>query len=174
MEKKFYYFYQDLIKKGVFELLREFNKINNKDWVLLISSYENNEYLKAKEEFKENKNIIFYGESNFEIKEKLYSISDFFILPSYSENFGLVIMEALSYSCPVITTKFTPWLHIKNSSGLLISDIKIDLFNTLNTLFSLSEKDILFFKSKCHYDLKDFLWKKVIKEYIELYKFVLT
>lgn len=161
-------------KKGVFELLREFNKINNQDWVLLISSYENNEYLKAKEEFKENKNIIFYGESDFEIKEKLYSISDFFILPSYSENFGLVIMEALSYSCPVITTKFTPWSHIKNNSGLLMSDIKIDLFNTLNTLFSLSEKDILLFKSKCHYDLKDFLWKKVIKEYIELYKFVLT
>ena len=172
--KKFYYFYQDLIKKGIFELLREFNRINNKDWVLLISSYENNEYLKAKEDLKENKNIIFYGESNFETKEKLYSISDFFILPSYSENFGLVIMEALSYSCPVITTKFTPWLHIKNSSGLLISDINNDLCNTLNTLFSLSEKDILSFKRKCHYDLKDFLWKKVIKEYIELYKFVLT
>ena len=67
--KKFYYFYQDLIKKGIFELLREFNRINNKDWVLLISSYENNEYLKAKEEFKENKNIIFYGESNFETKK---------------------------------------------------------------------------------------------------------
>ena len=83
-------------------------------------------------------------------------------------------MEALSYSCPVITTKFTPWLHIKNSSGLLISDINNDLCNTLNTLFSLSEKDILSFKRKCHYDLKDFLWKKVIKEYIELYKFVLT
>ncbi len=161
-------------KKGVFELLKEFSKINNKDWVLLISSYENNDYLKAKEEFKENKNIIFYGESNFEIKEKLYSISDFFILPSYSENFGLVIMESLSYSCPVITTKFTPWSHIKNSSGLLINDIKTDLSTTLNTLFSLSEKDILFFKSKCHKDLKDYLWKKVIKEYIELYKSILT
>ena len=83
-------------------------------------------------------------------------------------------MEALSYSCPVITTKFTPWLHIKNSSGLLISDINNDLCNTLNTLLVCLRKIFYLLREKCHYDLKDFLWKKVIKEYIELYKFVLT
>jgi glycosyltransferase involved in cell wall biosynthesis len=30
-------------------------------------------------------------------------------LPSYTENFGVVIAEALSQSVPVITTKGTPW-----------------------------------------------------------------
>ena len=161
-------------KKGVNELLREFSRINNKDWILLISSYENAEYLKAKREFAENTNIIFFGESNFEIKEKLYSISDFFILPSYSENFGLVIMEALSYSCPVITSKYTPWRHINNNSGIIINDIKNELSEALYTIFNLTDKDLLSFKNNCHYDLKDYLWKKVIKEYIELYKLVLT
>ena len=81
--------------------MREFNRINNKDWVLLISSYENNEYLKT-EEFKENKNIIFYGESNFETKEKLYSISDFFILQLF-ENWSC---DYERYHTTVITTKF--------------------------------------------------------------------
>ena len=160
-------------KKGIFELLKEFNKINNKDWILLISSYKNTDYLNAEKEFEKNKNIIFFGESDFKIKEKLYSVSDFFILPSYSENFGLVIMESLSYSCPVITTKFTPWAHINNNSGLIMSNINQDLNNKLNILFNLSDKDILNFKKNCHLDLKDFTWKKVIKEYIELYKFVL-
>ena len=160
-------------KKGIFELLKEFNKINNKDWILLISSYKNTDYLNAEKEFEKNKNIIFFGESDFKIKEKLYSVSDFFILPSYSENFGLVIMESLSYSCPVITTKFTPWAYINNNSGLIMSNINQDLNNKLNILFNLSDKDILNFKKNCHLDLKDFTWKKVIKEYIELYKFVL-
>ena len=82
-------------------------------------------------------------------------------------------MESLSYSCPVITTKFTPWAYINNNSGLIMSNINQDLNNKLNILFNLSDKDILNFKKNCHLDLKDFTWKKVIKEYIELYKFVL-
>ncbi len=32
-----------------------------------------------------------------------------FILPTYSENFGIVIAEALASGVPVITTKNTPW-----------------------------------------------------------------
>ena len=103
--------------------MREFNKINNKDWVLLISSYENNEYLKAKEDFKENKNIIFYGESNFEIKENyiasLISLYYQVILKI------LVLIMRRYHTLSSNYNKIYSWLHIKNSSGLLISDIKM-------------------------------------------------
>ncbi len=42
-------------------------------------------------------------------KVGLYHSSALFVLPSYSENFGMVIAEALSCGVPVITTEFTPW-----------------------------------------------------------------
>ena len=46
-----------------------------------------------------------YGEK----KWKLFREADVFILPTYSENFGIVVGEALACGTPVITTKGTPW-----------------------------------------------------------------
>ena len=42
-------------------------------------------------------------------KHALYGSADLFILPTYSENFGLSIAEALSHELPVLTTTGAPW-----------------------------------------------------------------
>ncbi|MGH1471283.1 MAG: glycosyltransferase [Cellvibrionaceae bacterium] len=47
-------------------------------------------------------------------KTKLLLSSDVFVLPSLSENFGIVIAEALAHGIPVITTKGTPWEKINS------------------------------------------------------------
>src|ERR1039458_773832 len=57
--------------------------------------------------------VVFAGEVRGAARTKLYQESDLFILPSYSENFGLVIAEALSCEVPVITTRATPWQEIQ-------------------------------------------------------------
>lgn len=46
-----------------------------------------------------------YGEKKWE----LYRKADVFVLPTYSENFGIVVAESLASGTPVITTKGTPW-----------------------------------------------------------------
>lgn len=53
--------------------------------------------------------ISFPGEAWGNQREEEYLKSDLFILPTHSENFGLVIAEALCRRIPVITTKGTPW-----------------------------------------------------------------
>lgn len=46
-----------------------------------------------------------YGERKWE----LYRDADFFVLPTYCENFGYVIAESLAVGTPVVTTQETPW-----------------------------------------------------------------
>jgi glycosyltransferase involved in cell wall biosynthesis len=45
-------------------------------------------------------------------KWDLYRSSDLFVLPTFSENFGIVIAEALGCGVPVITTEGTPWAEL--------------------------------------------------------------
>jgi len=49
------------------------------------------------------------GSVEGEAKANLYRCADLFILPTFTENFGVVVAEALSYGVPVITTKGAPW-----------------------------------------------------------------
>ena len=56
--------------------------------------------------------FIFTGALDDEKKWKAYARADLFVLPTYSENFGIVVAEALWAGVPVITTKGTPWKEL--------------------------------------------------------------
>jgi glycosyltransferase involved in cell wall biosynthesis len=47
-------------------------------------------------------------------KEAAFAGADLFILPTYSENFGNVVAEALAHGVPVITTTGAPWQGLRD------------------------------------------------------------
>src|SRR4029077_18421494 len=49
--------------------------------------------------------VCFVGEVSDEYKWALYETAKMLVLPSYSENFGNVVAEAMAVACPVIVTK---------------------------------------------------------------------
>ncbi|MBQ2056076.1 MAG: glycosyltransferase [Bacteroidaceae bacterium] len=53
--------------------------------------------------------VEFVGGVYGDDKWRLISNASVLVLPTYSENFGLVVAEAMSVSIPVITTNTTPW-----------------------------------------------------------------
>jgi len=52
--------------------------------------------------------VQFLGEVSGEAKEDLFANSDVALAPSYVENFGMAIAEALAHEVPVIASKGTP------------------------------------------------------------------
>lgn len=57
--------------------------------------------------------FLFTGALDDEKKWEAYARADLFVLPTYSENFGIVVAEALWAGLPVITTKGTPWSELE-------------------------------------------------------------
>lgn len=51
-----------------------------------------------------------YGDRKWELFRK----ADVFVLPTHSENFGIVVAEALACGTPVITTQGTPWQELES------------------------------------------------------------
>lgn len=76
-------------------------------------------------------------------KWKLFQTSDFFVLPTNSENFGLAIAESLASGTPVITTVGTPWNDLNSfNAGAWIEIGTHSLVETLRKFLSLSDEEL--------------------------------
>ena len=53
--------------------------------------------------------VSFVGPIDGQRKQSAFFNADLFVLPTYSESFGMVIAEALAHGLPVLTTTGAPW-----------------------------------------------------------------
>lgn len=112
-QRKFLFLSRIHVKKGLLNLLQAWKLAQLDGWVLEIAGPDEGGHLaqvmaKVKELGIES-SVNYIGEVDGNQKEQTYLGADVFVLPTYSENFGIVVAEALSYGLPVITTKGTPW-----------------------------------------------------------------
>ena len=59
----------------------------------------------------------FVGPMDRESVQQAYRDADLFILPSYTENFGMVVAEALACGVPVIASHGVPWESLASEGG---------------------------------------------------------
>ena len=116
-------------RKGIIYLIEAFSKINRQNFKLYIVG-------------KTDKNIQYYNKVQSLIEQlelsqeiyllnrveqktliSLYSQAEFFVLPSLKEGFGIVLLEAMYYGLPIITTNVSaiPELVIDGENGLLVN-----------------------------------------------------
>lgn len=137
-------------KKGIEILIDAWEAINislRRDWEIEIAGNGESEYIESLEQkilsssLQDEIKII--GPKFGLDKIKCYHSADLFVLPTYSENFGIVIAEALSCGLPVITTKGTPWDDlIRVDAGSWI-DIGVEsLKNTLENYLVKKQDDL--------------------------------
>ena len=130
-------------KKGVLELVEAWAKLSSvssvysvvKNWSCELVYTINGEFEKDYEskvkarvnELGLQDQFIFTGPLNDDEKWKAYARADLFVLPTYSENFGIVVAEALYAGVPVITTKGTPWYELEGYTNSQLTTLNSKL-----------------------------------------------
>ena len=90
-----------------------------------------------------NERVSFLGTVFGEEKWQEIRKSDIVVLPSYSENFGLIVAEALASGTPVLTTTGTPWKSIEERQcGWHVEPNMMCIKDALISALSLSEEEM--------------------------------
>ena len=115
-------------------------------------------------------NVVFIGNQTQENLRKIYNISDVVIVPSRSEAFGLVIIEALACGTPVIGSNVGGIPDIITSqTGILFN--KNDYIGLAQNILKIIDNKVLFNSQFIALNTKDrYSQDKIIDDVIDIYK----
>lgn len=107
-------------KKGIELLVEAWSQLDRTlraDWKVEIAGNGEEAYIQTIQQLIKNKGLAseihIIGPQFGAAKLAAYYRADVFVLPTYSENFGIVVAEALACGIPVITTQGAPWQDLE-------------------------------------------------------------
>jgi glycosyltransferase involved in cell wall biosynthesis len=115
-------------------------------------------------------NVIFTGFLDDRDLASFYVSSKAYVFPSLSEGFGLPLLEAMSYGCPVLSSGSSSLPEIASDAALFFDPTKLDdLVSVLRKICDDNElRDELI--KKGHARVSQFSWKTAGSETLEIYK----
>lgn len=120
--------------------------------------------------------VVFTGPVYSETKDWLYQQSRYFVLPSHSENFGGVILEALAAGTPCIATKGTPWAQLpEHNCGWWVEDSVVALLNAMEQALQLQDSQYAEMSLNAHRFVQEkYSWRESAQTLIEAYGAILS
>ncbi len=164
-------------EKGFMDLLIIFNKILKKypDYKLNIIG-DGEEKEKLENYIKENhleKNVIMHGFQNKDYINNVLLGSMIYLMTSFTESFGIVLIEAMSYGIPCIafsSAEGAEELIENGKNGYLIDDRNIDKYVSKVEFLMNNFEERKKMQNNCINKANEFLGKNVIKKWLEILK----
>lgn len=133
-------------KKGLVDLIKAWARLRPDRWTLVLAGPDSDGYSAIVSKLirsSQASDVHLVGPVYGESKTELLNSAALFVLPSYSENFGIVVGEALAHRLPVITTTATPWSELEETdSGWWIEPGLESLTTTLQVALSMTPGDL--------------------------------
>lgn len=119
--------------------------------------------------------ITFHGSLFGEDKEKIYALSDAYVLPSHGEGLPMTVLEAWSWKLPVV---MTPKCNIpegfKADAAIYIEDNVKSIEEGLMQLFQMTDSERENMGERGYYLVKkDFTWNASAQKMIALYEWLI-
>lgn len=109
-------------------------------------------------------------------KRALLRRADLFVLPSYSENFGIVVAEALACGTPVVTTTGTPWRQLEEvGAGRWVEPEPSELTHAISDVLNMSpaRREAMGRRGRALVE-QNYTWDAVVRKFETLCRCVLN
>lgn len=164
--------------KGVLNLVHAWAKVEPQGWKLLIAGPDESGHIKdvlnAVKQLRIGDSVEYLGEIGDERKSAIYRSADLFVLPTFSENFGVVVAEALAHGLPVITTRGAPWSDLETYCCGWWVEIGVDpLVKALREGMELSDETRSQMGERGRQYAQRYNWEGIAEQTAAVYKWVL-
>lgn len=163
-------------KKGIENLLEACARLNQKaelPWTLTIAGGGNPSYISVLQA-KVNAlglqgQVRMTGEVQDETKGALFAHADLVVVPSHTENFGLVVAEALAHGVPVIASRGTPWRRVEEvGCGLWVDNEPESLAQAVEQMSRMPLREMG--ERGREWMKREFAWPIIAKQMLCLYE----
>jgi glycosyltransferase involved in cell wall biosynthesis len=160
-------------KKGVENLLAALPLLRSAQAELTIRGAGDARYLRSLEDLAGRLALIdrvhFGGYADDAAKHAAFMSADLCVVPSHTENFGLVIAEALAHGVPVIASRGTPWRELPaRGCGMWVDNSPQSLALAIDELCG---RDLeMMGRRGREWMQRDYQWAAIAERTIELYR----
>lgn len=165
-------------EKGFTDLIDVIKKIDDKEVILnLFGDGQELEFLKNKvKELNLEKQIYFYEFKTQDFIKKYMQKSSLYVMTSFEESFGLVLIEAMSYGVPCIAFDSAQGAKyiINHKNGYFIKNRNIEeMANTIKKYLKLNCKDKLMYGTNARNTSNEYVFNNIQSKWLKHIKVIM-